>query len=336
MQARASAPVRVLDAGGWTDTWFAGHGAVCHLAVAPGTEAEVNAFPDAGPEGQVVLNVPAFRDSYRYPLRHPPGHHPLLETAIRRWAGEHVSLEVTVRSMVPPGSGLGTSASVVVALVAALATIFGGEEGPEVWARSAHQIETVDMGRQSGVQDQVAAASGGANLIEITQYPQYHVRPLELAATTWALLAQRVVTIYLGSAHDSSALHQSVVNRLSEGDRSLVTALGRLTEAAARSARALEEGDLSSYGLAMADNTEAQGALHPGLINPSARQLIEIARRAGALGWKVNGAGGPGGTLSILGPEDPTFLLGQLDAVPGITVLRLAPCRHGARIIERE
>ena len=50
----------------------------------------------------------------------------------------------------------------------------------------------------------------------------------------------------------------------------------------------------------MIDNTEAQGRLHPALVGAEARQVIEIARAHGALGWKVNGAGGEGGSLTLL------------------------------------
>jgi D-glycero-alpha-D-manno-heptose-7-phosphate kinase len=70
---------------------------------------------------------------------------------------------------------------------------------------------------------------------------------------------------------------------------------------AERSRDAIYASDFKGFGRAMADNTDAQGRLHPELISTDARRVIEIARSHGAIGWKVNGAGGYGGSLTILG-----------------------------------
>jgi D-glycero-alpha-D-manno-heptose-7-phosphate kinase len=63
-------------------------------------------------------------------------------------------------------------------------------------------------------------------------------------------------------------------------------------------------GDFELLGAAMTDNTEAQRRLHAELISPEAERIIEIARQHGALGWKVNGAGGDGGSVTILCGEN--------------------------------
>lgn len=321
---KVRAPVRILDAGGWTDTWFSARGTVCHLSAGPGAEVFARMTPGRA-STQVALHVPDFEDRYAFEAATPPGRHPLLEAVLRRWAPPGCHLEVGVSSAVPPGSSLGTSAAVVVALIAALRALDGTVGAPSSLARDAHDTETMDLGRQSGVQDQVAAAFGGANLVDVGPYPQFRVRPLELGPATWDALTRRVVTVYLG-AHDSSAVHRSVI----EGGPA-DEALEPLRVAAADAADALLAGDLSAYGRAMMANTEAQSALHPGLVNPTARQVIEMAAGAGAVGWKVNGAGGPGGTVSIIGPEDPSELLERLR---GLTVLDLGPQRQGAEVVD--
>ena len=193
---RVQAPVRVLDAGGWSDTWFAGHGQVCQLGVGPGTEVEVHLRP-LGHIGasSVQLHLPDFEDHYSFSIYRPPGRHPMLEAALRRWAPAAARLEITVSSPVPTGSGLGTSASVLVALIAALQELDGSLQNPDDLASAAHNVETVDLARQSGVQDQVAAARGGANLIKIAPYPRYEVQPLQLAPATWQALSQRFSTV---------------------------------------------------------------------------------------------------------------------------------------------
>jgi D-glycero-alpha-D-manno-heptose-7-phosphate kinase len=75
----------------------------------------------------------------------------------------------------------------------------------------------------------------------------------------------------------------------------------RLTAPKARDA--LYAGDFNTLGQSMRENTEAQARLHPALINPDAARVIEIARSHGALGWKLNGAGGDGGSVTLLGND---------------------------------
>jgi D-glycero-alpha-D-manno-heptose-7-phosphate kinase len=350
------APVRVLDAGGWTDTWFAGYGTVCHLAVGPGAEVVARRRPvEKGEVANVKLRLPSFADHYQFPLDEAPGRHPMLEAALRRWAPRGCQLDITVSSPVPPGSGLGTSASVVVALISALQDLGGAIVLPDRVAQCAHDVETVDLGLQSGVQDQVAAAFGGANLVTIDPYPRFQVRPLEIKPGTWEELGRRVLTVYLGQRHDSSAVHTSVIERLSgdaavgpphdavaegdgrDGDHDMAGAeelMAPLRTAAERAAAALSNSDLEAYGEAMTSNTEAQAALHPALVSPVARQVIDVARRHGAAGWKVNGAGGYGGTVTVLGPEDPDELRNALGKAASLTLLRLQPSPEGVRVIE--
>jgi len=325
------APVRVLDAGGWTDTWFAGEGSVCHLAVNDGTEVVALCSDQAGATqvGTVDLRVPSFRDRYRFTLDETPGRHPLLEAALRRWAPSACHLQVTVTSAVPPGSGLGTSASVVVALIAALQTLSGKSLDPAAVARDAHEIETIDVGLQSGVQDQIAAAYGGSNLITIDPYPNVDVRALDVPPPTWDALSRRLVTVYLGVPHLSSAVHDAVITRLTSGGGASL--LAPLRAAAHDAAAALVEGDLEAFGRAMIANTEAQAALHPSLVNPLARKVFATAERFGAAGWKVNGAGG---SITLIGPEDPSPLARALESVAPLSLLPLLPARRGVQVVD--
>ena len=80
--------------------------------------------------------------------------------------------------------------------------------------------------------------------------------------------------------------------------------LEALRQTAPRSRDALYASDFTALGLAMVDNTEAQRQLHPALVSEDAQRVIDIAKEHGALGWKVNGAGGDGGSLTLLcGPR---------------------------------
>lgn len=337
---RVQAPVRVLDAGGWTDTWFARTGKVCNVTAGPGAEVFARrTCPVGSPGGDgttaVHLHVPDFADAYGFTTDAPPGRHPLLEAALCRWAPRACQVEVRLASDVPPGSSLGTSATVVVALLAALHAISGNGADRAALARGAHEIETVDLHLQSGVQDQAAAAFGGANVVDIDPYPTFTVRPLAVPPATWEALGRRVVTVYLGARHDSSAMHETVIKRLAGDDRYAEKLLAPLRAAAEDAATALVAGDIAAYGDAMITNTRAQGGLHPALISSPAREIIELGRRHGAVGWKVNGAGGEGGTVSLIGPDDPAPLLAALQRLGGVTVLALRPSTEGARVVDQ-
>lgn len=328
--ARAHAPVRALDAGGWSDTWFARQGAVCNLALGPGATGTVARAP--GRQRHISFHVPAYDDHYSFEPGQCPGRHPLLEAAVQRYATAGCPLDVEVSSAVPAGSSLGTSAAVLVALIAALHALEGRSLAPSDLAHAAHEVETVDLGRQSGVQDQVAAAYGGANLIEVCPYPEFTVTPLDVPPATMAALSRRVITVYLGAAHDSNAVHSAVIRRLESDPGATEVLMAPIRAAAHAAARALAAGDLSSYGRAMTDSTEAQAALHPSLVSPQARMVVGAGTAHGALGYKVNGSGGPGGTVTLLSPEEPGPMLAALGALGGdVKVLELRLALQGAQ-----
>ncbi len=328
---RATAPVRICDCGGWTDTWFAQRGAVLHVAVAPGVDVGLSLADGGGGEPPVTVHARSYDDTYAFTPGHGPGRHPLVEAAIGAWpppAGTR--LDVSIGSGIPPGAGTGTSAAVLVALVAALDALAGRARTALDTAREAHAIET-GLGLESGIQDQIAAACGGVNFVEIAAYPDADVHPLDLAPDVRSDLESRLVLLYLGRAHDSSALHRAVIAGIrSGGSRAALDDLA----AAARLARdSLSLGDLPAFGRALAANTAAQAALHPALVSAEAGRAGRLAEDAGAWGWKVNGAGGEGGSVSVLlGTDHPAaaraHLLASLRAaLPAVRELRvrLAP-----------
>jgi len=310
----ALAPIRVADLGGWTDTWFAGHGIVCSIAVEPGAEVRIDAAPAAG--AGIVVDAAEYGD--RYELETGRGRHPLLEACIDE-VGVPPGLDVvvTVHSEIPPGASTGTSAAVAVALVAALVALRGDEIGPEDVAARAHRVETVRLGRQSGIQDQRSAAFGGINRIEMRAYPDdVRVRPLAVTDELRRELQARLVLVFLGRTHVSSAVHEQVIAGLEGASPAEASAkLDPLRAAAEAGAAALAAGDLAAYGRAWIANTDAQAALHPALVSAEAAKAIAAARAAGAVGWKVNGAGGDGGSLTLLAGPDAGSRRAVIEAV---------------------
>ena len=288
----ASAPVRICDNGGWTDTWFGGPGRVMNIAVTPGVEVSIRAA--AGPD-PVVVDLEAFGERYFVVPGAPrAARHPLIEAAIDAFAPPpEIAVEIRVRSVVPAGCGTGTSAAVAVALVGGLAAVRSERYSRRDIAYAAHRLEVDVLGAQSGIQDQLSAAFGGINYLEIERYPEATVQPLP----PWDDLDARLSLVFLGRAHDSSGVHRQVIEGLACRG---AAALARLRDAAVAARDAVLARDLRAFGQAMIANTEAQRSLHPELVGLDAMKVIKIATVQRALGWKVNGAGGDGGSVTIL------------------------------------
>jgi D-glycero-alpha-D-manno-heptose-7-phosphate kinase len=322
------APVRVCDVGGWTDTWFAGHGRVCNLAVGPGVRVTGSAV--AG-EGRVTITVAA--DGTSFVVGAEPAQHRLLAEAVgEAGPSPDVDVHLEISATVPPASSLGTSAAVTVAVIAACDAMADRHRTAAALAVAAHRVETERLGRQSGIQDQIASAHGGASAIDMPRYPEAVVRPLFPDDEAWAALDRGLVHIPYGSGHDSSAVHEAVIAELTEEGPSSIR-LQQLRELAADAEDALVAGDLHRYGSVLTAATDAQAELHRSLVSPDAWELIDLARACGALGWKVNGAGGASGSISILcRPSDRALLV---DAVTGAghAPLGLRLARDGARAV---
>ena len=244
--------------------------------------------------------------------------HSLIEAAVARLPPP-AEATITIGASVPPGSGLGTSAAVVVALLAALAMSRGEVYGPGELAAMAHGVE-IDLGLQSGVQDQWAAAFGGVGDLAV-DYPDVRRREVALEPEVAGELASRLLTVYLGLPHESSQLHESVITGLATSDPHPV--FERMRHAAGEAVGALVLGDLRAYGGALTDHHEAIRSLHPALIGGRADAVAAVARGCGALGWKVNGAGGDGGSMTILGPDRDIARVALRQAVVSLVDCRI-------------
>jgi D-glycero-alpha-D-manno-heptose-7-phosphate kinase len=336
-RVRAVAPVRICDLGGWTDTWFAGHGVVCNLAISPGAHVSIATHEHGTLPARVVLDVEQFADRYGVDPGGPlPGKHPLLEATVASAAiPADRDLEISVGCPLPAGSAVGTSAAIVVALLGALDALTPGSVSPSELAARAHRVETVELGLQSGVQDHLAAAHGGINRIDIDRFPEARIEPVAVPEAVRRELEERLVLVYLGRPHHSSTVHEQVIAAL-ERDPGVAHRLEPLRAAARHGAAALAAGDLEAYGDALVENTSAQDALHPGVVGRDAREVIEVARDHGAAGWKVNGAGGTGGTVTVLAPSDAsayaTLVGGLQRATRSWQLLPFHLDQHGLRV----
>ncbi len=295
------APIRICDNGGWTDTWFAEYGAIFNIAVYPYAEAQLKIFRRDEVEDRIVIYAENYGERFTlHPGSQQWTHHPLLEAAVEYMnVPEDVAFEASIFSEAPAGASTGTSAAVTVALIGALDLLTPGRMTPYAVAQTAQKVETEMLGQQCGIQDQLCSAFGGINYIEMYQYPHASVSQLHVPNSVWWELERRLALIFLGKSHSSSQVHEKVIADL-EGASPDDVRMEDLRRTAGRSRNAIYAGDFSELGAAMIDNTEAQIRLHPELVSAEAHAIIDLAREHKALGWKVNGAGGAGGSLTLL------------------------------------
>ena len=338
LTVHASAPTRVCDNGGWTDTWFAEYGTVFSIAVEPRVHVDIVARPDDGSRPPIVIDARVFGDRYAPDglERRSWGRHPLLEAAIVEvGVPPGLAVEITIDSEAPFGASIGTSAATCVALIGALDALRSRRRSNLDVARAAWRVETEHLALQSGVQDQIAAAFGGINLIHVDAYPHAHVEPVDVAPAVLAELQRRLVVVYLGAPHKSSAIHDVVIGDMVDRGPE-AKPLEALRRAARLAAHSLAAGDLDAFGRALTANTNAQRELHEGLVGPLAELVIDVADRCGAIGHKVNGAGGDGGAITLLTDGDPDRtrrLLEEVTAIGhGCAVLPIRLSSDGLRV----
>ena len=313
----AIAPIRINDIGGWTDTWFAQQGKVLNMAVFPLVQVRIQVLENKEKrDPRVLVHLENYGESLWVKPENPVfDQHPLIQGALSSIPiPKDVMLHISLFSHVPAGSSTGTSASVCVSLLSALSQLSGQSYPAHEIAYLAHRVETEKLGLQSGIQDQLAAAHGGICFIDMFQYPEATVTKLDVKDAILEELSQRTSLIYLGQSHSSSSMHEEVIAFLEEKGAKF-TIIQTLRSLAEQAKNHLLAGDLDSFGDTMIHNNECQRSLHSRLITEEADSVIAIAKKYEAIGWKVNGAGGKGGSLTILGHVDEKMRMGMLEEI---------------------
>ena len=338
---KSTAPIRICDNGGWTDTWFSGYGEIFNIAVSPFAEVQIEVQSAVNVKDRIVIHAENFGDYYVFdPCTNSADKgwvkHPLLEASIKSMdLPEELAYEITITSQAPSGASTGTSAAVAVALIGALDACTPGRMTPKETAIAAHKVETELLRQQCGIQDQICSAYGGINYIIMSNFPDAEVIPIQLSNRILSELELRLALIYLGSSHSSTSIHDAVIHRLESAGFDNPQ-LDALRKTAARSRDALLAGDFIELGKVMIDNNDAQGALHPDLICGNAQRIIDIAKAFNAAGWKVNGAGGDGGSLTLLCSENSKEKAEMIKAIEQVNSkfenipIKIAP--HGLQV----
>ena len=226
---------------------------------------------------------------------------------------------LTMRTTVdaPAGSGLGSSSSLVVAMVDALREILSAPLGPYEVARLAYEIERVDLGLSGGRQDQYAAAFGGINYIEFLPGDRVVVNPLRARRNVFCELESSIVVCFSGQSRESANIIDEQTAVMKSAHASGMEALHQLKRDAEEMKRAFTEGDIDRMAAVLRSSWEAKKATASAVSNRRIDDLLELGLENGALAGKVSGAGGGGFIFFFVHPENRFRLMTALNDAEG-------------------
>lgn len=218
----------------------------------------------------------------------------LAEAIVRRFSIS--GLECRVMADAPPGSGLGSSSTMIVTLIEALSRRLGLTISQYEKAELAYDVERNDLGIAGGMQDQYAAAFGGFNFIEFTS-DGVCVTPLRLPPDAVAELHMHLLLCYTGATRFSGAILQEQTSNVVREEPDVMASLGGLKDLTIELKTALLKGRYGEFGDLLDQAWQMKRHLASSISNETIDQLYDDARKAGALGGKLLGAGGGGHVL---------------------------------------
>ena len=318
----ARAPARIDFAGGWTDVpdYAAREGGVV-VSAAISRYAHVDAV--RGGAG-VRLHAEDLKVRVRYDSPADIRYDGTLDLhkAALNMLPVTGGLELLSRCDLPPGSGLGASGALDVALCAALATARGERYDPLELAELGFQLEAEELKLAGGRQDQYTAALGGFNQLTFGEGP-VAVRPLRVTREAALDLERHAVLAYTGESHFSSATHRRVWSAWEAGEARVRDALRAIRDLATGVPERLEAGDWEGVAALVDENWIQQRALDATISTPRTQEIERAARAAGAWGVKATGAGA-GGCLLALAPAARRAAVAAAVTGAGAQVLEFA------------
>ena len=203
--------------------------------------------------------------------------------------------DLFVHADAPPGSGLGSSSTFTVALIGLFRELLGLPITPAGMARLAFDIERNDVGIKGGRQDQYAAAFGGFNFMEFNG-EEVVVTPLRLSEFLINELEYNLILCFTGS-RESQPIIDSQIESAEKHKEEPLAAMDQVKAIAIEMKKALLGGDLDRFGEMLHEGWLQKKKMAKGISTPRIDELYEEARKAGAIGGKITGAGGGGHLL---------------------------------------
>jgi D-glycero-alpha-D-manno-heptose-7-phosphate kinase len=252
--------------------------------------------------------------------------------AILKDMASDISVDLFLSSEIPPGTGLGSSASVCVNILKTLTTYLNRPLSKYDLAERAFHVARNVLGRHVGRQDEFAAAFGGMNFITFRTDGLTEVQPVDLDPALLRELQSNLMLFFTGSAHQSWTILQEQEKSTRSPNGPAVEALHHVRELADRMLSALRAGDLNLFGSLLDEGWQAKKRISGRISNSKIDHLYELARRNGALGGKITGAGGGGFLLLYCEHEQREAVRAALRA-ESIQEMAFALDTNGAQVI---
>lgn len=307
---RARVPLRLGFAGGGTDlSPYCDEygGAVLNMTIdryayafiEPSTDGRLHfAAPDLGLEEDFAPALEMLGSA------HLQLHGGVTRRMLRQFGGGRVpAIRLVSYVDAPPGSGLGSSSALVVAMVEAFTAFLGAPLGPYDVAHVAYEVERLELGLAGGKQDQYAATFGGVNFIEFHANNRAIVNPLRV--TPWVLneLETAMVICFTGVSRRSEEIIAEQQRRMVAHGEAALDALHQLKRDAVEMKEALLRGQIARMAEVLNRSWLAKQKTAPGISTGRIESLYDLAFANGAAGGKVSGAGGGGFMMFIVPPN---------------------------------
>jgi D-glycero-alpha-D-manno-heptose-7-phosphate kinase len=297
---RSKAPLRLGLAGGGTDVAPYSDlygGAILNATISMYAYATIEPLPD----NKIILNAVdkqemlEFKSIETLPLN---GNLDLIKGIYNRITKEFtkkpLSFKLSTFVDAPPGSGLGSSSTLAVAVLGAFSEWLKLPLGEYDLARLAYEIERIDLKMAGGKQDQYAATFGGVNFMEFYKDDKVIVNPLRIRTTYLNELAHNLILYYTGTSRLSSKIIESQSKNVQSKNKKTIEAMNQLKRQAVLMKEAILKGELEKIGELLDFGWEFKKQMTSGITNPAIDEIYQAARKQGAAGGKISGAGGGG------------------------------------------
>ena len=289
-------PVRISFGGGGTDlpAYFERHGGA---VVSAAINKHFYTILQKRTDGKVQVisadlrAVESWEDISKMACR---GNDLEIPLAVLQDLGQAVSVSMFLASEIPPGTGLGSSASVCVNVLKTLSSYLGIPMSKYELAERAFQITRYQLGKPVGKQDEYAAAFGGLNYIAFHPDGSTNVEPIQLDEVTLRELQNNLMLFFTGVSHNSWRILNEQEQSARHEQGTAVEMLHEIRGLADSMRAALESGNLSQFGALLHQGWMAKRRVSDKISTARIDQIYEAAREAGALGGKITGAGGGG------------------------------------------
>ena len=256
--------------------------------------------------------------------------HPIIREALKLVQPRTNHLEITSLADIPAGTGMGSSGSFTTALLRALHALNKNFLTPRELAEQACYIEIERLGEPVGKQDQYIAAFGGVTCFTFHPAGDVEVEPLRLSSETLHNLEDNLALFFTGYTRAAADVLRDQQVRSQQKDPRMIENLHLVKQLGYESKQALERGDLRGFAELMHIHWEHKKARSPGMSNTRIDDYYELARRNGALGGKLIGAGG-GGFLMFYSEEKTRLRRAMTEA--GLREVRFRFDFEGTRLL---